>query len=430
MLKRQANKERADKMQANTEDVKPQYNKGPWSQNEDRTLMHLVATRGAHSWVRISTGIQVRSAKQCRERYHQNLKSSLTHDSITPEEGEIIERWVNEVGKKWAEIARHLPGRSDNSVKNWWNGGMNRRRRMVVRRDGNARGGSAFDETVESLSFARPAPPPTRQIIVPTSRRTIDPPLISPANSEVSMPDSLGDAPSLMSDASSHLSMSSPHAYSHHHHAYLPPPGGPTRGDYWGQAPMLRSTSYPSVIPSTIAYDRSPPAWSHNEMPKPPYDLAQPHQRLQQFAEVATTRAPVESSNVQFQHTLQPRNQMSSFGTLMSNTHGHPQLPALPGPQSISNGSRMRPSLELSTQDPQLQISPANRSYSTPAGPPHTSPPSYAPPAKTVERLLASSTTVPESLTLVHPRTQTADDAEVSQQQPVKQKISVSSLLR
>ncbi|KAI7052631.1 hypothetical protein KC319_g22950, partial [Hortaea werneckii] len=98
-------------------------------QTEDQYLLHLVNLHGAHNWVRISSTIQTRSPKQCRERYHQNLKPNLNHDPITPEEGLLIEQMVADMGKRWAEIARRLRGRSDNAVKNWWNGGMNRRRR-------------------------------------------------------------------------------------------------------------------------------------------------------------------------------------------------------------------------------------------------------------------------------------------------------------
>ncbi|RMY02080.1 hypothetical protein D0866_15694, partial [Hortaea werneckii] len=109
--------------------VMPQHKRGPWSQTEDQYLLHLVNLHGAHNWVRISSTIQTRSPKQCRERYHQNLKPNLNHDPITPEEGLLIEQMVADMGKRWAEIARRLRGRSDNAVKNWWNGGMNRRRR-------------------------------------------------------------------------------------------------------------------------------------------------------------------------------------------------------------------------------------------------------------------------------------------------------------
>ncbi|KAF1949535.1 hypothetical protein CC80DRAFT_270929 [Byssothecium circinans] len=111
------------------------HRRGPWSQHEDRWLVELVNRNGPHNWVRISQEIGSRSPKQCRERFHQNLKPSLNHEPITPEEGELIEKLVAEMGKRWAEIARRLKGRSDNAVKNWWNGGQNRRKRNPDRFD-------------------------------------------------------------------------------------------------------------------------------------------------------------------------------------------------------------------------------------------------------------------------------------------------------
>ncbi|MDI1488445.1 MAG: hypothetical protein OHK93_007720 [Ramalina farinacea] len=277
--------------------------RGPWSTHEDTALLGLVSTHGAQNWVKISAAICTRSPKQCRERFHQNLKPSLNHSPITPEEGEIIERMVQEHGKRWAEIARRLPGRSDNAVKNWWNGGMNRRRRIMVRRDGPDHALSRFDEQSQPLSFARPAPVGGQTSIhVPPPCRLLEAPLISPVYSDVSMPDSVGEAPSLVSDHSSYRAIASPRGYVH-----------PPR-----QLPFLDSVSvhgskpYSPLRPETISGRAdlitypSPHLTSGNSqggkdaIPSSHH----PSQRLHQFSEVALSYNPNFTS---------PSNPVSSY---------------------------------------------------------------------------------------------------------------------
>ncbi|KAL1970504.1 hypothetical protein VTN77DRAFT_4148 [Rasamsonia byssochlamydoides] len=116
----------------------PNHRRGPWVPEEDQALLRLVQEQGPNNWVRISQHMHYRSPKQCRERFHQNLKPTLNHSPITPEEGRMIEQMVNEIGKRWAEIARRLGNRSDNAVKNWWNGSMNRKRRGLAAQCGHA----------------------------------------------------------------------------------------------------------------------------------------------------------------------------------------------------------------------------------------------------------------------------------------------------
>ena len=107
--------------------------RGPWNTTEDERLKALVDEKGAGKWVQISNELDSRSPKQCRERWHQNLKPELNHAPISEEEGKFIEDMVSTMGKKWAEIARRMTNRSDNAVKNWWNGGENRRKREQAR---------------------------------------------------------------------------------------------------------------------------------------------------------------------------------------------------------------------------------------------------------------------------------------------------------
>lgn len=192
----------------------PNARRGPWSQAEDQFLLSIVSQQGANNWVRISQMLRTRTPKQCRERFHQNLKPTLNHDPITPEEGEIIERLVAEMGKKWAEIARQLNGRSDNAVKNWWNGGQNRRRRMSERRRSEAQtaavqqhhAGHFHHHQTQYQQFHQPQhsyhsrPAPLSIQPQPYSARAYDTPIPSPSGQSVL---STEGAPSLITDSGS-----------------------------------------------------------------------------------------------------------------------------------------------------------------------------------------------------------------------------------
>ncbi|XP_061367385.1 transcription factor MYB48-like isoform X1 [Gastrolobium bilobum] len=89
-----------------------------------------------------------RTGKSCRLRWVNYLHPGLKRGKMTPQEERLILELHTKWGNRWSRIARKLPGRTDNEIKNYWRTQM--RKKAQEKKRGGAVSSSPSPSSVHS----------------------------------------------------------------------------------------------------------------------------------------------------------------------------------------------------------------------------------------------------------------------------------------
>ena len=96
---------------------------------------------GSKKWSFSASHFPGRAGKQCRERWLNHLDTSVSKADWSSAEDAVLVEQQELLGNKWSEIAKILPGRSENAVKNRFNSILSRRVGKAGKGGGGGGGG-------------------------------------------------------------------------------------------------------------------------------------------------------------------------------------------------------------------------------------------------------------------------------------------------
>ncbi|XP_042969846.1 MYB-like transcription factor EOBII isoform X1 [Carya illinoinensis] len=186
-----------DKKPCNSSSQDAEVRKGPWTMEEDMILINYIANHGEGVWNTLakSAGLK-RTGKSCRLRWLNYLRPDVRRGNITPEEEllivELHAKWGN---SRWSKIAKHLPGRTDNEIKNYWRTRIQKHIKQAENLYGQSSSSVVIDQTGSSISqvsaVGRMDVEPLETYSPPSFQTNMDQPI--PAVPHLPAPESIND---------------------------------------------------------------------------------------------------------------------------------------------------------------------------------------------------------------------------------------------
>ncbi|MDR3504353.1 MAG: Myb-like DNA-binding domain-containing protein [Legionella sp.] len=126
-----------------------------WLEAEDQVLREMAEKYKGEYWNTVAKAVSVftpadasrKTAKQCRERWHNQLNPLVQLGPLGPQEERKVFALHQQFGNRWSKIAGRLPGRTDNVVKNYFFC----RLRKLVRSIKRGKGKALFPKTPSDL---------------------------------------------------------------------------------------------------------------------------------------------------------------------------------------------------------------------------------------------------------------------------------------
>ncbi|KAL0395850.1 UNVERIFIED_CONTAM: Transcription factor RAX3 [Sesamum calycinum] len=175
---------------------KANVKRGPWSPEEDAKLKSYIEKHGTGgNWIALPQKIGLkRCGKSCRLRWLNYLRPNIKHGGFTEDEDNLICSLYVSIGSRWSIIAAHLPGRTDNDIKNYWNTRLKKKLFGRQRREKQAERVSPY----------------------PRSQQPVPPALLTATYSNIETGMQRGQASNSLTDSPVMPQLESRYSYDHH----------------------------------------------------------------------------------------------------------------------------------------------------------------------------------------------------------------------